>query len=257
MGEELKVSAVGDVQVVTLNRPDRLNALTLELVAGLSDVLADLAGQGSRAIVLTGEGRGFCAGLDLAAVSEAQTLKPGTPADRLANQRAFARMVRTIRRLPVPVVAAVNGAAAGAGMALALAADIRVMDESAKLHPAALKMGLSAGECGMSYLLPRLIGSARAFEILLTARPVSAAEAIRIGLACELTPGATALETALGIAQAIVQHDAFAVELSKSVLWANLDANFEDAVEFENRTQVLASLSDATARARDAFLRGY
>lgn len=255
MGEELKVSAAGDVRVVTLHRPDRLNALTLELVAELSEVLVGLAGQDCRAIVLTGEGRGFCAGLDLAAVSEAQALKPGTPAGRLANQQAFARMVRTIRGLPVPVVAAVNGAAAGAGMALALAADIRVMDESAKLHPAALRMGLSAGECGISYLLPRLIGSARAFEILLTARPVSAEEAVRIGLACELTPGATALETALGIAQAVAQYDPFAVELSKSVLWANLDANFEDAVEFENRTQVLASLSDATAQAREAFLR--
>lgn len=256
MDEILETETRGRVVIVRLNRPERLNALTQDLVREISETLERVADdEACQAIVLTGAGRGFCAGLDLVARQQLDADRRRPTSVRFASQQRFARMIRTIRGLRVPVIAAVNGPAAGAGMGLTLAADIRVVDESAAFHPAALKIGLSAGECGLSYMLPRLIGSARAFEILLTARPVAAQEAVRIGLALEADTGSTAVDTAVRIAESIAEHDPFAVKLSREVLWSNLDATFDVAIELENRTQILAGTSDAPAQARAAFIR--
>lgn len=255
MTDVIKVERRDGVAVVVLNRPARLNALTQELVRAVTATLTEVADDETcRAVVLTGAGRGFCAGLDLVARQNLDKDAPRPPSVRYESQQRFARMVRTIRGLRVPVIAAVNGPAAGAGMALALASDIRVADQSAAFHPAALKIGLSAGECGLSYLLPRLIGSSRAFEVLLTARPIMADEAVRIGLALEPHDGSDALETAVTIGRTIAELDPFAVKLSREVLWSNLDASFDVAIEFENRTQILAGLSDAPAKARREFI---
>lgn len=253
--DSIKVNHCDGITVVTLNRPDRLNALDPGLVdAVVGIVQSESEKMETSAIVLTGAGRGFCAGVDFLATPKAERNRPRPPATRYANQQRFAQMVRTIRRARVPVIAAVNGPAAGSGMALALACDIRVAAPTAAFHPAALKIGLSAGECGLSYLLPRLIGASRAFEILLTARPVFAEEAIRIGLACETDPGTTALESAIAMGREVAAHDAFAVQLSKEVLWANLDSSFEGALEMENRTQILAGSTESAIQSRAAFL---
>ena len=171
------------VALLRLNRPDRLNALSPGMVAEIPEALTTVAtDRACRVIILTGAGRGFCAGLDLQETTSSPDGFGRGPGRMLEGQERFASMIKTLRTLRQPVIAAVNGAAAGAGFALALGSDIRIAAQSARFHVAAVKLGLSGGECGMSYLLPRQIGSARALELLLTGRPFDAAEAERIGL---------------------------------------------------------------------------
>ncbi|SNQ51138.1 putative enoyl-CoA hydratase echA12 [Frankia canadensis] len=243
------------IAVLTLSRPKQLNALTPELVDLIRETLVELGGDASvRAVVLTGAGRAFCAGLDIARQVKRNEGRARSSAERFASQENFASMVRAIRAIPQPVIAAVNGAAAGAGMGLALAADIRIAAESARFHVAAVKIGLSAGECGISYHLPRHIGSSRAAEIMMTGRPVDAAEADRIGLVSRVVPAGELLEAALDTARAIVANSPFGVMLTKRALWSNLDVTFDTALEIENRTQILTSMSNDHAEAMRAFL---
>jgi enoyl-CoA hydratase len=244
------------VALLRLNRPERLNALSPGMVAAIPEALTTVAAdRGCRVIIVTGAGRGFCAGLDLhSTVSSGAGLGRG-PGRRLEGQERFAAMIQTLRSLRQPVIAAVNGAAAGAGFALALGSDIRIAARSARFHVAAVKLGLSGGECGMSYLLPRHIGSARAFELLLTGRPFDADEAERIGLVARVVPDEELLGAALETAAAIVANSPLSMWLTKQVVWANLDASsFEAAIELENRTQVLASMSGDSAEAMRAFV---
>jgi enoyl-CoA hydratase len=244
-----------EIAVVTLNRPERLNALTHEVVDALVARLTEGGAQPAcRALVLTGAGRGFCAGLDIAANVNADADKRRSLPVRMAGQEKFASMVRTIRTLRQPVVAAVNGAAAGAGLGLALACDVRVAAASASFHVAAVKIGLSAGECGISYHLPRHIGSSRAFEHMLTGRPISAADAERYGLVSRVVADGEALEAALGIAREITANSPFAVWQTKQVMWANIDADFEGALAVENRAQILAVHTDDAREAMNAFV---
>ena len=244
------------VALLRLNRPDRLNALSPEMVAAIPDALTTVANERAcRVIILTGAGRGFCAGLDLHATASASDGFGRGPARMLEGQERFSSMIAKLRSLRQPVIAAVNGAAAGAGFALALGSDIRIASQSARFHVAAVKLGLSGGECGMSYLLPRYVGAARAFELLLTGRPFDAAEAERIGLVARVVADEELVEAALEIAAAIVSNSPLAMRLTKQVVWTNLDASsFESAIELENRTQVLASMSGDSAEAMRAFV---
>jgi enoyl-CoA hydratase len=170
-----------EIAVVRLNRPHRLNALTPDMVDLFDATLRDLSANVDCrvVVVVTGTGRGFCAGLDLGDMVEQDRIDESI-GHVLRTQERFAAIVRATRGLRQPVIAAVNGAAAGAGLALVLGCDIRLAAESAAFYVAAVKIGLSAGECGISYHLPRLVGSSRAFEIMLTGRPVRAEEALRI-----------------------------------------------------------------------------
>ena len=244
------------VALLRLNRPERLNALSQDMVAAIPEALTTVAADRTcRVIVLTGAGRGFCAGLDLQATTSSVDGFGRGPARMLEGQERFSSMIATLRSLRQPVIAAVNGPAAGAGLALALGSDIRIAARSARFHVAAVKLGLSGGECGMSYLLPRQIGSARAFELLLTGRPFDADEAERIGLVARVVPDSELLEAAFETAAAIVANSPLAVWLTKQVVWSNLDAaSFESAIELENRTQVLASTSRDSAEAMRAFV---
>jgi enoyl-CoA hydratase len=244
------------VALLRLNRPDRLNALSPGLVAAIPEALTTVASaRECRVIILTGSGRGFCAGLDLHATASSGDGLGSGPARRLEGQERFAAMIHTLRSLRQPVIAAVNGAAAGAGFALALGSDIRIAATSARFHVAAVKLGLSGGECGMSYLLPRYLGAARAFELLLTGRPFDAAEAERIGLVARVVADDALIDAALDMAESIVANSPLAMWLTKQVVWANLDASsFENAIELENRTQVLASMSGDSAEAMRAFV---
>lgn len=244
-----------DIGVVTLNRPQRLNALTHDVVDTLVTRLTEAGTQPEcRVLVLTGAGRGFCAGLDIAANINADAGKPRSLPVRMAGQEKFASMVRTIRALRQPVVAAVNGAAAGAGLGLALACDVRVAAASASFHVAAVKIGLSAGECGISYHLPRHIGTSRAFEHMLTGRPVSATDAEQYGLVSRVVADGEALEAALDIAREIARNSPFAVWQTKQVMWANIDNGFEGALAVENRAQILAVHTDDAREAMRAFV---
>jgi enoyl-CoA hydratase len=244
-----------DIGVVTLNRPERLNALTHDVVDALVARLTEAGGAPKcRVLVLTGAGRGFCAGLDIAANIDADAdVKRSLPV-RMAGQEKFASMIRTIRTLRQPVIAAVNGAAAGAGLGLALACDVRVAAASASFHVAAVKIGLSAGECGISYHLPRHIGTSRAFEHMLTGRPIPAADAERYGLVSRVVPDGEVLGAALDIAREIAANSPFAVWQTKQVMRNNIDADFEGALAVENRAQILAVHTDDAGEAMRAFV---
>lgn len=244
------------VAQITLNQPERLNALDEAMVDAIRDsVLALGADPRCRVIVLTGAGRGFCAGMNIkASVEKGGSGAPATVADRLTGQERFASMIRAIRSVRQPVVAAVNGAAAGAGFALTLASDVRIASDSASFHVAAVKIGLSAGECGISYHLPRAIGTARAFEVMLTGRPIRADEAERIGLVSQVVAPEQVLPTALEVAAAICANSPFAVWQTKQVMWQNLAASFDQAIELENRTQILAVGTEDFAEATRAFV---
>jgi enoyl-CoA hydratase len=244
-----------EIGVITLNRPERLNALTHDVVDALGSCLTEAGARpGCRVLVLTGAGRGFCAGLDITANVDADSEAMRSLPQRMGGQEKFASMVRTIRTLRQPVVAAVNGAAAGAGMGLALACDVRVAAESATFHVAAVKIGLSAGECGISYHLPRHIGTSRAFEHMLTGRPITATDAERYGLVSAVTADGEALDAALDIARDIARNSPFAVWQTKQVMWANIDAGFEGALALENRAQILAVHTDDAREAMRAFV---
>jgi enoyl-CoA hydratase len=244
-----------EVRLLRLNRPERLNAFTREMVADFNRTLDALATDDTcRALIITGTGRGFCSGQDVAAADERNRQAPSGLVERLHWQEQFAAMGARLRALPQVVVAAVNGPCVGAGMAIALAADVRIVSHSACFLPGAVRLGLTAGESGISYLLPRLIGASRAFEILLTGRAVDSEEAFKIGLAAQLVDDAALLNAATEWVRGALANSPFAVRHTKRVLWENLDAaSFQSAIELENRSQILASMTDDYREATAAF----
>jgi enoyl-CoA hydratase len=174
--------------------------------------------------------------------------------DYITGQELFAGMVRRLRALDKVVIAAVNGAAVGAGFALTLGADIRVAARSASFHIGAVRIGLTAGECGISYHLPRLVGASRAFELMLTGRPLPADEAERIGLVSALVDDAELMPKALEIAGSVLRNSPYSTRHTKQLMWANLDApSLDAALEIENRAQVLALMTADFKEASAAF----
>jgi enoyl-CoA hydratase/carnithine racemase len=251
--ETLLVERAGDgVLLLTLNRPERLNALTFGMFDDLRRFCDDVARDDStRVVVVTGAGRGFCAGLDL---EDATGLPSMTTAEMHRGQESWAAAVTGFRRLAQPVIAAVNGPAAGAGFSLALAADIRYCDPSAKFNAAFIKIGLTGGDCGSSWMLPRIVGLGHAYEILLTGRFVDADEAARIGLVNRVLPAEELLDAAVALAAVIAANSSLGVRLTKQVVQANVDApSLEAALELENRNQVLTSRTEDMAEALRAF----
>jgi enoyl-CoA hydratase len=243
---------------LTLNRPERLNALTWGLMEELRDALDAIAADHDvRALVLTGAGRGFCAGLDLKQRDDDDPL--GTRDDVVTvfrRQELVASLAITLRAMPQPVIAAVNGPASGGGMALALAADIRLCSTAARFNAAFVRIGLSGGDVGVSYLLPRLVGAGMAAELLFTGRAVDAEEALRIGLANRVVEPEALLAAALELAAQIAANSPFGVWMTKQILYRNADAtSLEAAIDLENRTQVLAARTDDAREAVEAFTR--
>ncbi|WP_077032906.1 enoyl-CoA hydratase/isomerase family protein [Pelomonas sp. KK5] len=248
------------VAVLRLNRPTVLNALRHDTVRRLTALLDELAAdEDVRVVVLTGAGRGFCAGWDLRstltdAAGEPLQHEPGVT-DYIRGQELFAGMVKRLRGLDKVVIAAVNGVAVGAGFAMTLAADVRLASRSASFHIGAVRIGLTAGECGISYHLPRLIGASRAFELMLTGRPLDAAEAERAGLVSALVDDADLMPRALTLAQQVLANSPYATRHTKQLMWANLAApNLEAALEVENRAQVLALMTEDFREASAAFV---
>jgi enoyl-CoA hydratase len=247
-----------EVAVVTLNRPDRLNALSFPLVDELHAALDGIQQDNScRVVVLTGAGRGFCSGLDLTQIEGSSTSAGTTfPRAGLLSQSHIAALPQKIRSLQQPVIAAVNGVAYGGGFALALACDLRVASADARFCSQFIKVGIGGCDIGISYTLPRLIGAARAFELLLTARTVGAEEAAALGIIGEVVAegGVPILDRALELADTICGFSPFGVAMTKEVMWANLDApSLEAAIHLENRTQILASTGGEVAEAAKAF----
>jgi enoyl-CoA hydratase len=238
------------IVVATLNRPDTRNALTDRAFDELAELREAIATDREvRALVITGAGGGFCSGLDLAL---AATLPDMTALEFLNHQERWSDAITGFSTLAVPVIAAVDGAAAGAGLALALACDVRVASESARFNAAFVKVGLSAGDCGASWFLPRIVGHGRAAEMMLTGRFVLAQEALDIGLVSAVVREGAALERALEIASAIAANSPFGMRMTKQIL-ASAPTSLAAAVAVENRTQVLASRTDDMREALAAF----
>jgi enoyl-CoA hydratase/carnithine racemase len=239
------------VLVATLNRPDRLNAQTVQMFAELDQLAHDLSDSDVRTLIITGAGRAFCAGYDLADAEELANL---SPLGMLGRQERAARALAAIRGVPMPVIAAVNGPAAGGGFALALAADIRLGAPEARFNAAFVRIGLTAGDLGTSWLLPRLIGPARAAELAYTGGFVEAEEAERIGLLNRIVPADRLLDEALALAGQIAANSPGGVQLSKRALQANMEAaSFAAALELENRGQALLTRGEDMPEALQAF----
>jgi enoyl-CoA hydratase/carnithine racemase len=245
-----------DIAVLTLNRPDKLNALSYELVESLHTTIDEIAASAEcRVVVFTGAGRGFCSGLDL---GDLDAERPGSdlefPRSGMRWQERIADLTARIHRLRQPVIAAVNGAAYGGGMGIALACDIRIASESARFCTQFIKLGLGGCDIGVSYTLPRIIGAGPAFDMILTARVVDAQEALRLGLVTRLSEDSALLDDALAVAETLCGYGEFGLESTKQVLWANLEASsLEAALHVENRSQILASTGGAVARFSEEF----
>jgi enoyl-CoA hydratase len=245
------------VTLLTLDRPERLNAMSHELVADVHAALdAVAADRDCRVVVITGEGRGFCAGLDLKGTGTAPGGDDwGGPGAGLIGQQHIARLIPHLRSLRQPVIAAVNGPAAGGGLALALGCDIRIAAESARFNVAFVRIGLSGCDIGVSWLLPRLVGASRAFEMMLTGRLIDAPEAERIGLVVRVVPDGDVVDAALETARLIAANSPFGIWMTKEVMWSALEiGSLHAGIDLENRTQILTSFSADMREAWNAFL---
>ena len=254
MADEVLLERVRpEVALVTLNRPKTLNSMNPGLVHGLYETLDAIAADRSvRVVVLTGAGRGFCSGHELGDMAGGFVDGADPSTSPMSHQQLFAGLTTRIRSLPQPVIAAVNGPAAGGGLALALAADTRVCSESARFNAAFVRIGLSGCDVGVSYLLPKIVGPTLAFEMMLTGRLVDAREAERAGLVLRVVPDGQVVDAALEIADAILVNSPFGVWMTKEVMWANLDApSLQSAIDLENRTQVLSA---GTPDGREAIM---
>ncbi len=244
-----------DIAVITLNRPDKLNALNYGLVEDLHQTLEDVHSDDEcRVLVLTGAGRGFCSGLDLTdPMPEEATRGLEFPRSSMRWQERIAELTARLSGLRQPVIAAVNGPAYGGGFALAMASDIRIASPSARFCTQFIKLGVGGCDIGVSYTLPRIVGAGQAFDLILTARTVEADEALRIGLVSRVSTGPV-LDDAMSIAETLCSYGKFGVESTKQVLWANLEASsLQAALQVENRSQILSSTSGELKEAAAAF----
>lgn len=226
------------VAVLTLDRPDTLNSLTFEVYGQLEQLFVDLRTDDRvRAVVLTGKGKGFCSG-----GSVDEIIGPLLERD-LAGTLAFTRMtgavVRNMLRLEKPVIAAVNGVAAGAGSVLALASDLRVMSAHAKFAFLFTKVGLTGADMGAAWLLPKVIGTGRAMEHLTLGDKIPADECLRIGLANRVVPHEQVLEEALGLARRLARGPGLAIGMTKKMIWNEWPMDLDAAIEQEAQAQAL------------------
>jgi enoyl-CoA hydratase len=230
------------ISMIRLNRPDRLNALTFELTGELHDALDRVADDSEcKVVILTGAGRGFCAGLDLKDFGT-----PPGPGDHrhvhsgIDPQTFMSNLTVHMRDLPQVIVAAVNGPAFGGGLALACAADIRVASESSRFCSAFIRVGLSGTDIGITYLLPKLIGNSRAFDLILTGRDIDAAEALQMGLVSKVVPDEALEALALSYARQMAAYTKSGLRTTKEVLWHNTEASsLTSALALEIRNQNL------------------
>jgi len=245
-----------NIACITLNRPERLNAIDGSLINGVDDALDVLTGGDFRVAILTGAGRGFCAGADLSGTGEPWTkAKPTSPAFK-TNYDAQVRLADLFTRiyeLPIPVIAAVNGVAVGGGLAFTLVSDIRVASENARFGSVFIKAGFSSMDMGTSYLLPKIVGAGVARELMLTGRIIDAAEAYRIKLVHEVVTPDDLMPAALKLARSIAENNAYGVWQTKIGLNAALDApSLRHAIEIENRTQILSGFTHNPVEAAKA-----
>ena len=247
--------------LITLNRPDRLNAINLEMLSEFHALYESLRENDEvRVLILTGAGRGFSAGADLMdaqMLEEAGRLFADAAIFLRKVQKVYSNMILEMRRLPQPIIAAVNGVAAGGGFTMVLASDVIYATPKAKFIPSFINLGLSGGELGTSYYLPRLVGSARAAEILMTGRAVRADEAEKIGLVNKVVEEDALIDTARATAQAMLGKSLMGLRLTKETLQQNQCApSLEAAMELENRNQAICAFTGDFQKAVEAFVTG-
>lgn len=242
--------------VVTLNRPERLNAMSIELVVQLDEALQAVADDNDTyVVVLTGAGRGFCSGLDLkdyGVIPNIDGLTVGRIAQR--SMRYYSRLILTLRRMPQPVLAAINGPAFGGGMCLSLAAEMRLASESAEFNATGIVNGLTSTELAASWLLPRLIGASHANDLLLTGRRIGADEALRMGLVSRVLPDDQLLPATLEIAARMCEFSPYGLQMTKDIIWVNLEnPSLEAAIEIEDRNQLMLGFTENLQEAIRSF----
>ena len=253
--EHFRFECAGGIATVTLDRPGKLNALTFEAYADLRDLLAQLPHRGDvRVLVVRGEGRAFCSGGDVNEIIGA-TLRMGAD-ELLAFTRMTGEVIRGMRECPIPIIAAVHGMAAGAGAVIALAADFRVATPAAQFAFLFTKVGLSGGDMGAAYLLPRLVGLGRATQLLMLGDTIDAQHAERIGLISELV-GAGELDEAVDrLAGRLASGPAQAYAQTKALLTREQDMSLSAALELEAMTQALLMTGQDYAEFHAAFTAG-
>ena len=241
------------VATITLNRPDRLNALTFEVYRELTDTCAALRGDPSvRVVIITGAGRAFCSGGDVHDIIG--ELFSRNMEGLLQFTRMTCELVKNIRTLPKPVIASLNGTTAGAGACIALASDIRIASEEARIAFLFVKVGLSGADMGAAYLLPRVVGLAKATELLYTGDFISATEAERIGLYNRVVPATELSETTREFADRLSAGPGFALAKTKEMLNRELDMDLETALECEAQAQAICMQHPDYREAYEAFV---
>ena len=249
--EDITIEQRGSVRLVTLNRPERLNALTSRMATELIEVFTETARDDSAgAVVLTGEGRGFCAGADL---STGDVMAATTRRDRLDPLAWVGRMILALRAMEKPVIAAVNGVAAGAGIGIASAADIRLASSEARFTTVFIKRGL-APDCGASYFLPRIVGMSRATELFLTGEMLDAEAAARDGLVSRVVPPERLLKEALTLAESLAGGPPVATQLTMRALSHSLENSLEEQLTLEWAGQTVCLASADAREGIDAWL---
>lgn len=248
--------AVADgVATITFSRPDKLNALTFDVYADLRDVLAELPHRGdARVVVIAGQGRGFCSGGDVEEIiGELQKMEA---AQLLEFTRMTGAVVKALRECPLPVIASINGVAAGAGSVIALASDFRLLASSASFAFLFTKVGLAGADMGSAYLLPRLVGLGRATELLVLGDKVDAARADAIGLATSVVPDSELAPATAALAKRLADGPALAYSTTKVLLTRELDMDLGSSIELEAMTQALLMKSDDHAEFYNAWVAG-
>ncbi len=234
-----------NIALITLNRPERMNSMAFDVMVPLRRVIEEIRYDNDvRVVVLTGAGRGFSSGADHKSAGSVPNIDGLTrPTFALRSMEVLDDVIMGLRRMHQPVIAAVNGPAIGGGLCLALAADIRIASVDAYFRAAGINNGLTGSELGLSYLLPRAIGSSRAFEIMLTGRDVDADEAERIGLVSRKVPGDQLLQTCYEVGEQIAAFSRPGVELTKRTLWTGLEAGtLEGHMQAEGLGQLFVRL---------------
>jgi enoyl-CoA hydratase/carnithine racemase len=254
--DDLLIRQEGEVAWVTMNRPERLNALNPTLVDALREFFVGLYWRRDvRVVVLTGAGNAFCAGLDLKERSGSNSGGQRSIGAGLTAQRRISEIVIAMRRCPQPIIACVNGAAAGGGFALALASDVRIATPTTRMNAAFIRLGLSACDIGVSYFLPRMVGSSVAAEYMLTGRFIDAERAYQLGLVSRVV-APEALETeAAAFVEDMLHATPLGLRLTKEALNHAIDAQgLEAVIAMEDRNQILGSADGDFGEGVRAFL---
>jgi enoyl-CoA hydratase/carnithine racemase len=254
--QAIEVKNEGAIAWLTLNRPHNLNALSAQMVAELEEFLHRLATDSTtRVVVMRGAGRAFCAGLDLKEQNRGDTDLGSSMTDTVEVQRRMSNLVVAMRRAPQPFIGAIRGPAAGGGFALALACDVRIAAESARFNAAFIRIGLSACDMGVSYFLPRTVGSSVAYELMLTGRFINAQRALATGLVSELVPDAELDAAAAKLATEMTETSPLGLRLTKECVSMSIDAgSLEQAIAIEDRNQVLCVRAGYLQEGARAFL---